>query len=340
MPRRAGVVLGILAAGVACRVTAPPARNAPEGAPPRTVRTAEVLSTAPRRGFAPATVAARSQAVLSARTTATVTALPFREGDRFSAGAVLVRLDDRALAAALAAAQAEAAAAEAERARTESLLAKAAATPREAEQARARAGAARAGVLSAQESLAYAELRAPFAGTVAARPVHVGDVVSPGTPLLEIEGLDGLELRATLGAIDAAAFRPGSRIEAAVDGVERPITATVRSISPAGDPATHRFQLRADLPTPAGLRSGLFARLAVPSSAGPARLVVPAGSVFVRGGLTGVYVISDGRARLRWIAVADAAPEGVEVRAGLEPGERVAFDPSGLEDGTPAVEAR
>jgi hypothetical protein len=30
----------------------------------------------------------------------------------------------------------------------------------------------------------------------------------------------------------------------------------------------------------------------------------------------------------------------VEVRAGLEPGERVAFDPSGLEDGTPAVEAR
>jgi RND family efflux transporter MFP subunit len=340
MPQRAGVVLTLLVVGVACRASAAPELIASSAAPPRAVRTVEVVSSTGRGGFAPAVLVARSQAVLSARATAAVTALPFREGDRFSAGAVLVRLDNRALVASLAAVRAEAAAADADRARAESLLAKGAATPREAEQARARAESARAGVLSVEESLAYAELKAPFAGTVAGRPVHVGDVVALGTSLLEIEGLDGLELRATLRATDAAAFRPGARAEATIDGIDRPITATVRSISPAGDPATHRFELRADLPPEAGLRSGVFARLAVPSPVSAARLVVPAGSVFFRGGLTGVYVVSDGRARLRWIAAGAAAPEGVEVRAGVTAGERVALDPSGLEDEASVVEMR
>ena len=315
-----------------------PAASAPA---PRAVRTAAVDSVAGSGAFAPATVVASASAVLSARTIAAVTALPFREGDRFAAGTVLVRLDDRALRAAHAAAAADAAAAESDRVRTESLLAKGAATPREDEQARARAEGARAALSAAREALAYAELRAPFAGTVAARPVHVGDVVSPGTPLLEIEGAEGLELQATLDGAEAAALRPGMTVEAVVDGIPQPIRATVRSVSAAGDPSTHRFELRAVLPSMRGARSGLFARLALPSAGHreETRLVVPSASVFVRGGLAGVYVVSEGHARLRWVAVGDPVGGRTEVRAGLTAGERVAADPAGLEDGTPVVEA-
>jgi hypothetical protein len=65
-----------------------------------------------------------------------------------------------------------------------------------------------------------------------------------------------------------------------------------------------------------------------------ARLTVPAGAIVRRGGLTGVYVVREGRARLRWIAAGDADAGGVEVRAGLERGERVVRDPAGLADGT------
>jgi RND family efflux transporter MFP subunit len=316
--------------------------QAPASAPaPRAVRTVPVEAVAGSGGSAPATVVARSRAVLSARAIAAVTALPFREGDRFAAGAVLVRLDDRSLRAAHAAAAADAAAAESDRRRTESLLAKGAVTPREDEQARARAEGARSAVLAAREALAYAELRAPFAGTVASRPVHVGDVVSPGTPLLEIEGAEGLEVQATLDGAEAAALRPGMTVEAVVDGIAEPIRATVRSVSVAGDPSTHRFELRAVLPSATGARSGLFARLALPSATRrpETRLVVPAASVFARGGLAGVYVVSEGCARLRWVAVGDPVGGRTEVRAGLAAGERVAADPAGLEDGTPVVEA-
>jgi hypothetical protein len=131
--------------------------------------------------------------------------------------------------------------------------------------------------------------------------------------------------------------RVGAQVSVDVDGQAAPLTALVRAVSEAGDPATHRVQIRADLPAASGLRSGLFARLALPEGAARpdvARLTVPADAIVRRGGLTGVYVVREGRARLRWIAAGDADAGGVEVRAGLERGERVVRDPAGLADGT------
>jgi RND family efflux transporter MFP subunit len=283
---------------------------------------------------APGVVQARQRASLAARVSGPVAELPYREGERVARGAVVARLDDAALQAALGAAEAAWQAADAERARVEALLGRGAATPREAEEARARAAGAQAAREAARDAVGYAVLRAPFDGTLASRSIHVGDVVSPGTPLVEIEGEGGLEVRATVDEALARLARPGLVLTARVDGQAAPLTATLRAVSPAGDPSTHRFEVRADLPASPGLRSGLFARLEFPAPGGEARLLVPESAVFARGGLSGVFVVADGRARLRWVAVGESAGGTTEVRAGVEVGERVATDPSGLADGT------
>jgi membrane fusion protein, multidrug efflux system len=287
----------------------------------------------------PGTVAAQGRAILAARLTAAVVELPFREGELVAAGAILVRLDDHALRSAMAAAEAGAGAAEADDARTRALLDKGAATPREAEETAARAAAARALLAGARDSLSYVVLRAPFAGTVAARRVHVGDVVSPGAPLLEMEGDQGLEIRATLDAQTAAQVRVGQHVAARVDGHAAPLDAVIRSLSPAGDAATHRFEVRAALPERDGIRSGVFARLLVPTAEHEVRLLVPEAAVFRRGGLAGVFVVERGRARLRWVAVGDASSGLIEARAGLESGESVALDPAALADGVRVEDA-
>jgi hypothetical protein len=116
--------------------------------------------------------------------------------------------------------------------------------------------------------------------------------------------------------------------------------ATVTAIAPSGDPTTHRFEVKADLPAAPGLRAGLFARLLVPGLAGDARLTVPAAALLERGGLRGLFVVSEGRARLRWVAVGSRDGDTVEVRAGVEPGEHVVLDPAGLADGAPVREQR
>jgi RND family efflux transporter MFP subunit len=287
----------------------------------------------------PATVQARQRASLAARIPASVVELPFREGGHVAAGAMVARLDDTALRSGLAAAESAARAADVDLARVETLLKKGASTPKEAEESRARAAATAAAVAAARDSLSYAVLRAPFEGTVASRPANVGDVVTPGTTLVEIEGSGGLELRATVEGGLVSGLRPGLVLEAAVDGQAGPLAATVRAVSPSGDPATHRFEVRADLPAASGLRSGLFARLAVPAPAGVSRLLVPQGAVFHRGGLSGLFVVARGTAQLRWVAVGATEGSSTEIRAGVDAGERVALDPSGLADGTPVADA-
>jgi membrane fusion protein (multidrug efflux system) len=309
-------------------------------APARPVRTAVVERAGGTGSTAvPATVQARQRAALAARIPASVVALPWREGDRVSAGALLARLDDRALQSGLLAAESAAQAADVDLARMEALLKKGAATPKEAEESRARAAATVAAVAGARDSLAYAVLRAPFAGTVASRPANVGDVVTPGTTLIEIEGSGGLEVRATVEGGLVSRLRPGLAVEALVDGQPEPLTAMLRAVSASGDPATHRFEVRADLPAAPGLRSGLFARLLVPSPVGAPRLLVPSAAVFQRGGLNGLFVVAERTARLRWVAIGATERSLTEIRAGVDAGERVAVEPGGLVDGAPVSEA-
>jgi RND family efflux transporter MFP subunit len=340
-PASSLVVLALsasLASMSACHAGADRAARQPPPHP-LAVRTAPVERVKGAAASVPGVVRARRRAALSARIPASVVTLPHREGDRVAAGAVVARLDDAALRAAVAAAEAALAAAQADRTRAENLLAKGAATPRERDEATARAAAAAAALEGARDNLSYAALRAPFAGRVAAKPANVGDVVAPGATILELEGEGGYEVVAAVDGALAASLRVGQDIAARVDGQPETLRADVVALSPAGDPATHRFELRADLPSAPGLRSGLFARLLVEAPGSQPRLFVPRAALVERGGLTGVFVVEDGVARLRWIAPGAAQADAIEVRAGLEAGERVALDPASLADGAPVREA-
>jgi RND family efflux transporter MFP subunit len=309
--------------------------------PAKDVRTTEVVRSGGAGEVAvPGAVQARMRAALSARMSASVTELPYDEGQWVAAGAVVVRLADAAVRATVAAAEAGVRAAESDLDRTRALVAKGAATPRELEQMTAVASAARAQLTAARDSLSYSALRAPFAGRVAARRVNLGDVVSPGVTLIEIEGGSGLELRATVESKVAATLRPGVKLRVLVDGQPGPLTATVTAIAPSGDATTHRFELKADLPPAPDLRAGLFARLLVPDAGAEPRLIVPTAALFDRGGLTGLFVVRDGPARLRWVAAGARDGGSVEIRAGVEAGERVVLDPVGLADGAAVREGR
>lgn len=337
-PSRLLLAPATLLAAFGCARHAPAPSPAPVAQAPIRVTTAAVSKVEGAGSSVTATVHARERATLSARIAASVTELPYREGDFVAAGTILVRLEDGALRSALAAAEASAQAAEQELRRAESLLAKGAATPRELEDAQARAAAARAAVSGAKDGLAYAVLRAPFAGRIVSRPVSLGDVAGAGRTLIEIEGTTGLELRATAEAESAALLRPGMPLQAIVDGQPAPLRAVVQFVVPSADPATHRFEVRADLEAAPGVRPGLFARLMLPHHSLEERLLVPTQALLRRGGLVGAFVVDGGRARLRWIAIGADEADQTEVRAGLEAGERVALDPAALADGVAVLD--
>lgn len=334
--------LAMLAGAAACG--RPPDTSAPRtgeasGAPIRIEATEVQVSGEAGDMEVPGAIESRRRAILSSRLSASIVEFGRREGESVKAGETLARLNADALSAAVSAAAARDEAATRDLKRAEALLAKGAATRNEVENATTAAAGAHAALTSARETFSYATIRAPFAGRIVKKLASAGDTVNPGTPLLELEGEGGLEVVASVEGDVHERLSTGQELRVRVDGIDEPVRAIVHALASSADPATHRFTLRADVRATPGLRAGLFARIAVPFPGAEQRLLVPQSAILRRGGLTGVYVIRDGRAWLRWIAPGDPFGTSLEARAGLEAGERVALDPERLYDGAPVTGA-
>ncbi|WP_242332997.1 efflux RND transporter periplasmic adaptor subunit [Anaeromyxobacter sp. SG66] len=321
----------VLAVAVPAAALAEPAPASP--AAPARVR---VVTTAPARGtrWAAGSLAAVRRAVVSTRTPASVRSVNVEEGARVRQGELLVRLSDDDVRGQLAAARTALSTAAAQERRMEVLAAQGAATAVELDRARAERAQARAAVAAARATLAYTEIRAPFAGTVQARRVNAGDLVGPGQPLLELEGSE-LEVVASLSEAEARGIAIGRTIRFEAGGEAG--AAQVSALAVGGDPLSHRRTLRARVQQGgATLRSGAFARLVLPVdiAAPPRGVWVPRSALVERGDLTGVFVVTGGQAQLRWLALGEGVGDRVPVRAGLEAREAVIDAPgSALRDG-------
>jgi RND family efflux transporter MFP subunit len=272
-----------------------------------------------------------------------------RAGEQVRRGDLLVRLDDRALAAALAEARATVQATEArveqtrrQYERMERLQARGSATSKEYEDARAswqvqnalleQAGAQ---VTAAQVNLGYTRITSPMDGWVAERQVEKGDMVSPGHTLYTLEDLSLVKVLVDVPQQQAAGFSPGDEVAIKLDGQTEEIAAGIARILPAGDAATRTFRMEILVDNSRGdLRSGMFARARFRQGERQV-LLVAHGDLIQRGALNGVFVVDPGQVvRLRWLRLGDVHENGHEVLAGLAPGERfVAAPPPELADG-------
>ena len=104
-------------------------------------------------------------------------------------------------------------------------------------------------------------------------------------------------------------------------------------ILPAGDPQTHTFIVKVDLPKTPGLKSGMFGRFQLDKGTSQT-ILVPASAVVERGELTSVFVVGTDRiARLRWIKAGRRFDQQREILSGVNAGERILMDGSRGVDG-------
>lgn len=111
----------------------------------------------------------------------------------------------------------------------------------------ARLGAARAAREAVDASLAMAEIRAPYAGTVVTRLADEGTVVTPGTPILRLIENGALEAHIGLPPEAAASLRPGDAHTLDIDGRAVPATLhiVVQSVERETRTVTAVFRLEA-----------------------------------------------------------------------------------------------
>ena len=298
-----------------------------------------VYEVAPRERIWDGRIEAVNQATVSAQTSGRIAELPFDVNDFVDAGEVVMRFTDteqraamRRAEAALEEARARYAEADQEFKRFSTMLENQTVSRARFDQAKAnreaaqaRLNAARSGVETAKEQLEYTVVRAPYAGIVAKRHVELGELVSPGQPLITGLSLQSLRVNVDVPQSMFHAVRTIGKAFVYID--DERIAGTELTFFPVADAAANTFRVRVELPDggPA-LYPGMIVKVGFVVGE-TKRLLIPAVAVVRRSELSAVYVASDDRVSLRQVRLGRRYGDSIEVLAGLSAGESVATDP-------------
>ncbi|MBN2332745.1 MAG: efflux RND transporter periplasmic adaptor subunit [Deltaproteobacteria bacterium] len=169
-------------------------------------------------------------------------------------------------------------------------------------------------------------IRAAIDGLVADRYVDAGNLADRTKPLLRLANDTTLKVKIAVPEIDYPHVRLGMSGEFSVDAYpRRRFNGTVATITPTLDPATRTAGVELQLPNDnLELRAGMFAHVILRLGRKEA-LLIPRDTLnrLPGSGSYYVFVVEEGKARLRNISVGLKQGNRVAVTAGLEDGELV-----------------
>lgn len=282
------------------------------------------------------TARANESVDVTSKTSNTVTAIRFEEGDRVRKGEILVELDGAEVRASLAEAEAALAESQNQFKRSRDLFTSKALSESQLDLIEATLKANQARVDVAKARLADTIIRASFDGNVGFRRVSVGSLVSPGTVITTLDDATLIKLDFTVAETYIHALQKNLPVIAATAGLPgREFRGKVTHLDSRVDPVTRSIAVRAELPNPQGeLRPGMFMTVRLQGEVAPA-LLVPEGAIVPEQGHTYVFVVENGVAQRREVKLGKRRPGEVEIVDGLKEHERVVTEGTqNLRDGS------
>jgi membrane fusion protein, multidrug efflux system len=298
----------------------------PMAMPPSPVEVVEV---------APGAIASITTAVGTLRSNETLVVRPevagriakihFEEGAPVAKGTPLFSLDDSVARAELAQERAKLKLAEVNFKRADELANRGWATARSRDEALSSLELGRASVALMEARMAKMVIRAPFAGMAGLRLVTFGDYVNPGQDLVNLESFDPMKVDFRVPEIYLAQVREGQPIDVAIEALGgMRVRGKVLAIDPLIDQSGRSIVIRAVLPNDKKrLRPGAFGRVDLVLEQQADALLVPETAVFPVGDKQFVYVVADGKAARREVAVGLRHEGKVQIRQGLSAGDKV-----------------
>jgi membrane fusion protein (multidrug efflux system) len=296
--------------------------------------------TEPQVVEAVGTVQPQFKTTVSARITANVVELPVSAGQHVRSGDMLVRLDDRDLRAKKQQAQETLRRAEATRdlaqndyTRDRALFEKAVIPKSEFDQTTLRLKTSTADVAAFQEAqhdteiaFGYAAIRSPYDAIVVDKLSDVGDIATPGKPLLTLYESGKLWLEAAVPEEQAGALLIGKTYEIHLDSLDKQMLGRLVEIVPSADSSSRTITARVALPYTQNVFPGMFGRMMIPVGK-HARIMIPESAVLRVGQLAMVDVDEAGLLRRRSVQVGRPIGNQIEILSGLAAGEKVSLAP-------------
>jgi RND family efflux transporter MFP subunit len=330
----AGFAVAFIQAFVGCGSKSEPGASQPlPGAPVRTlvIETKSRVATEEVVG----TVRAKLRSIIEGKVSGKIEQMLVVPGQQVKADESLAVIDAREVQARYDQAVAVRQQAEADLKRFTSLFEQKILSQAEFDNAQAKARVAIASVTEAETLLGYTKVTAPFAGVITRKHADVGDLATPGKPLLEMEDSTALRLEADVPEAVVGKLTLGDQLPVRISALEKELAGVVSEIAPAADPNSRTFLVKLDLPGTPGLRAGQFGRVAMPVGETSA-LRVPASALVQRGQMELVFIVAENKAHLRLVKTGKRIGNEVELVSGVAAGEQiVAENVAGLMDGQP-----
>lgn len=197
-------------------------------------------------------------------------------------------------------------------------------------------------VEAARTEIERAVIRAPFSGFVAARPVAVGEFITTSTPLLNIVRTNPIRLQMQVPEKEIPFVRVGMSVSLAVEAFsDRRFAGTVSAINPNLNNASRAGVVEATVDNSENLlRSGMFASARILREGGTKAVFVPKNAVLSDANTQSykVFVVQDGKARLRVVRIGDEEGDEIRIEDGVNAGETVATgNLKDLYEGAPVI---
>ncbi len=180
----------------------------------------------------------------------------------------------------------------------------------------------------AAEPFSHFPLNAPFAGTIIARHITVGELVEPSDTPFTVADLSTVWALLDIYEKDLARIRTGAAATVVPNAFpDERFRGTVTYLSDTVDPSTRTLEARVEVANPDGrLRPGMFVRATIgtPAASAPGAVLVPRDALQRVAGRPVVFVEErPGVYRERPVVLGATGRERAEIRGGLAPGERV-----------------
>jgi HlyD family secretion protein len=203
--------------------------------------------------------------------------------------------------------------------------------------AKAQVDTAQAQINIAKQALADTQIRAPFDGRIAGKPMQPGTVVSPGQGIVRLIGSTGLYFEGDVPESAVESVQPGKTTSVKIDALPgRTFVGYVVNVSPVSQDLGRLFQARIQINGDlSGVKPGMFAAGDILLKSIPNAMVVPASAVVQRDGKNVVFIVDGNKAHQ--VEVQTGLKDGADIQVqGLVAGQQVVV--RGMEDlvdGTP-----
>jgi RND family efflux transporter MFP subunit len=195
----------------------------------------------------------------------------------------------------------------------------------------------------AQTMMAYATIRAPFAGVVTKRYASTGSMIQAGIasqtqamPLVKLAQNNLLRLILPVPVNDVGGVKNGQAVDVNVSSLGRTLQGTVTRSADSVQMATRTMDTEVDVQNHDGsLVPGMYAEVHLHLAARPNVLSVPIDAVDGLGtSVQQAYVVRDGIVHLVAVKIGLQTPNRLEILSGLQEGDKVIVGRhTGLSDG-------